>query len=98
MTLIQRMSNFFEPLGWVPVHSVWQFALIALERAMQRTSAAAGGGSLLARVRRLLVSAPSQRAFSGGSFIGLGLLAVTAVTVGVGLANGLGATVADDDV
>jgi hypothetical protein len=106
------------------VHSVWQFANIALialllERVLQRTSAAArycdiavallgnkveygrsllaseqtrgaasalamsaGGGSLLARVRRLFGFAPSQ-AFSGGSVALVGLLAAATIAIGV---------------
>ena len=45
MTQFHLPAAFVERLGWVLVHSVWQFALIALtalvlQRAMQRTSAA----------------------------------------------------------
>ena len=44
MTLTQLTTLIVEPLGWLLVHSVWQFALIALaalllERVMQRIAA-----------------------------------------------------------
>src|SRR5205085_7425678 len=52
MTQLHLSTAFIERLGWVLVHSVWQFAFIALaamvlERVMRRCSAAARYGALL---------------------------------------------------
>src|SRR5205085_6546119 len=52
MTQLHLSTAFIERLGWVLVHSVWQFAFIALaalvlERIMRRCSAAARYGALL---------------------------------------------------
>jgi internalin A len=68
-------------------------ALLALEEhreAVTVLTMGAGGGSLLARVRRLLVQVPTGRAFSGGSILAIGLLAAATIAVGVWAANGLG--------
>lgn len=56
------MSPFIERLGWVLIHSLWQLALLAavafvVQRAMQRTSAAARYAALLALLG-LVVAAP----------------------------------------
>ena len=52
MTPLHLSAAFIERLGWVLVHSVWQFAFIALaamvlERVMRRCSSAARYGALL---------------------------------------------------
>src|SRR5207302_6055197 len=68
-------------------------ALLALEEhrgAETALTLGAQGGSLLARVRRLLGRVPSGRAFSGRSIALVGLLAAAAIAVGVWAANGLG--------
>src|SRR5260370_25282183 len=56
-------ESMVERLGWVLVHSLWQFALVALlaglvVRAMRRSSAAARYGVLLAAIA-VLVAAPA---------------------------------------
>ena len=61
MTLIHLMPQIVERLGWLLVHSVWQFALIALaalllERVMQRSSAAARYWVLLAALGTMLAA------------------------------------------
>src|SRR5205823_866514 len=68
-------------------------ALLALEECRaSETALAVGaqGGSLLARVRRLLGRVPPGRAFSGASIAAIGLLAAVAIAIGVWAANGLG--------
>src|SRR3954453_23592701 len=52
MTLFYLSDAFIERLGWVLLHSVWQFALIALvvmifERATRRLSVRVRYGALL---------------------------------------------------
>ena len=52
MTQLHLSAAFIDRLGWVLVHSVWQFAFIALaamvlERGMRRCSAAARYWALL---------------------------------------------------
>src|SRR4051812_36948346 len=68
MSHIPSLSAIVEPLGWLLVHSVWQFALIAvsallLERAMQRTSAAARYWVLLGALGAML-AAPAATWFA----------------------------------
>jgi beta-lactamase regulating signal transducer with metallopeptidase domain len=74
-------------------------ALLALEeRRGAETALAMGarGGSLVARVRRLLDRVPPERAFSGGSIVGLSLMAAATFAVGIWAANGLAASRAND--
>ena len=54
------MNFFVEQLGWVLVHSLWQFALVALlagvaRRAMRRSSSAARYGVLVAAMTVMVV-------------------------------------------
>src|SRR4051812_43148638 len=61
MTPLYLSAAFVERLGWVLVHSAWQFALIALaalvlQRAMQRASSAARYGVLLLALGTMLAA------------------------------------------
>ena len=54
------MNEFIERLGWVLVHSLWQFALVALlagvaRRAMRRSSSAARYGALVVAMTVMVV-------------------------------------------
>ncbi|MFM9960822.1 MAG: hypothetical protein ACKV2Q_06315 [Planctomycetaceae bacterium] len=67
------MNEFIERLGWVLVHSLWQFALVALlaiEELRGRSTVLALGaadGSLLSRVRRIVGSNVDQASVPFGS-------------------------------
>jgi len=61
MTQLHLSAAFVERLGWVLVHSVWQFALIALaalvlQRVMQRASSATRYGVLLLALVTMMVA------------------------------------------
>src|SRR5437762_1368108 len=61
MTLLPLSPAFMDRLGWVLVHSVWQFALIALaammlERVMRRSSSAARYWALLVALGAMAVA------------------------------------------
>src|SRR4051794_16703568 len=61
MTQFHLSAAFVERLGWVLVHSVWQFALIALaalvlQRVMQRASSATRYWVLLLALVTLMVA------------------------------------------
>ena len=61
MTLLPLSPAFMDRLGWVLVHSVWQFALIALaamilDRGMRRSSSAARYWALLVALGAMAVA------------------------------------------
>src|SRR5436309_11135759 len=61
MTLLHLSAAFVERLGWVLVHSIWQFALLALaalvlQRVMQRASAATRYWVLLFALGTMMVA------------------------------------------
>src|SRR5437763_2182269 len=78
MTLLPLSAAFIDRLGWVLVHSIWQFACLAmvvaiLQRATQRLSAAVRYSALLVALAAMIaipmatwVLMPQESEVAGG--------------------------------